>query len=300
MHLTFLEAQAFLAIERCRSLSKAAEFLFVTQPALTRRLKSLEQRIGYELFIRYKGGKRIELTNEGINFVPIAQKFIMLHEEISELSRESKHTTFTISTMDSVTTCLMPSVYQDFIKESTNTTLNIRLQHSAESYMGIEQGIIDLALIAESQYSKIVELIPAFTEKMIFVSNINAGYPPVIIPSDLDINSCVCVQWSVESDMWFQYWYGGYSQALAVVEGMKVYEMLLLSGKNWTVAPASVANYLIINPFLCVSELSDPPKDRKMYCITDRRKKTEATNLFLNLLNKHIQGKHGIIPLLDF
>lgn len=165
--------------------------------------------------------------------------------------------------------------------------------------MGIEQGIIDLALIAECQHSKIVELIPAFTENMIFVSNVTADYPPLITPSELDINTCVRVQWSIESDMWFQYWYGSSAQAFAVVEDILAYEMLLLNGKNWSVAPASVANYITQNPRLCISELTDPPKARKMYCITDRRKKTDMTNLFLNLLNTHIQGKNGIIPLLE-
>ena len=37
------------------SISKAAEKLFITQPALSRRVHGLEEQLGYKLFLRSKG-----------------------------------------------------------------------------------------------------------------------------------------------------------------------------------------------------------------------------------------------------
>ena len=48
--MTISEITAFLAVIECGSFSKAAEMLFITQPALSRRIQSLENEIGYRLF----------------------------------------------------------------------------------------------------------------------------------------------------------------------------------------------------------------------------------------------------------
>ena len=42
----------FLAVEKLRNFSRAAEFSHVTQPALTRAIQKLEEEIGGKLFIR--------------------------------------------------------------------------------------------------------------------------------------------------------------------------------------------------------------------------------------------------------
>ena len=52
--MTFLEIEAFLKIAQCGSFSAAAEKLYITQPALGRRIRALEEELGYSLFIRNK------------------------------------------------------------------------------------------------------------------------------------------------------------------------------------------------------------------------------------------------------
>ena len=44
--MTELEIEAFLAIVRTGSISAAAQKLYVTQPALSRRIHALEQELG--------------------------------------------------------------------------------------------------------------------------------------------------------------------------------------------------------------------------------------------------------------
>ena len=54
----------FLAVAREENISKAAEYLHITQPTLSRQLKELEDELGSELFIR--GKRNISLTDEGM------------------------------------------------------------------------------------------------------------------------------------------------------------------------------------------------------------------------------------------
>ena len=48
-----------LAINRCGSINKAAEELFLSQPNLSISVKNLEDELGYRIFIRSSHGVRL-------------------------------------------------------------------------------------------------------------------------------------------------------------------------------------------------------------------------------------------------
>lgn len=47
---------------------------FITQPAMSRRMKSMEEELGYSLFERGRGQRSVELTENGKEFVPVAER----------------------------------------------------------------------------------------------------------------------------------------------------------------------------------------------------------------------------------
>lgn len=63
--MNYQDIKTFLTIVSSSSLSKAAEVLFVSQPALSHRLSALEEELGTELIIRKKGSRTLELTDAG-------------------------------------------------------------------------------------------------------------------------------------------------------------------------------------------------------------------------------------------
>lgn len=81
---------AFLAIAKCGSLSGAALQLAITQPALTKRLRNLEDRYGTTLFDRRPRG--MELTAAGRQFLHhalrIEQEYLQAREAIDLLKVE--------------------------------------------------------------------------------------------------------------------------------------------------------------------------------------------------------------------
>lgn len=74
MELRVLEY--FLAVAREQSFTRAAEFLHITQPTLSRQLSDLEQEFGKPLFIR--GKKRLTLTDDGLFFRKRAEEIVSL------------------------------------------------------------------------------------------------------------------------------------------------------------------------------------------------------------------------------
>ncbi len=74
------EINYFLAVAECRSISKAAELLYVSQPALSRSIANLEKSLGHTLFVRSLSGT--ELTEAGELYLEYAREVKRLDSSI--------------------------------------------------------------------------------------------------------------------------------------------------------------------------------------------------------------------------
>lgn len=71
----------FLAVAREENMTRAAEFLHVTQPTLSKQLKSLEDELGKKLFTRHSFN--IELTEEGVLLRKRAEDLVSMADKIT-------------------------------------------------------------------------------------------------------------------------------------------------------------------------------------------------------------------------
>lgn len=71
----------FLAVARAENMTRAAQLLHVTQPTLSKQLKSLEEELGKKLFIRHSF--RIQLTKEGILLRKRAEDLVGMADKIT-------------------------------------------------------------------------------------------------------------------------------------------------------------------------------------------------------------------------
>ncbi len=84
--MEFHQLRYFVAAAEELSISRAAEKVHVTQPALSRQIAVLEEELGVTLFDRIK--KRIHLTDAGRFFLPRARKLICDAETGAQQLRE--------------------------------------------------------------------------------------------------------------------------------------------------------------------------------------------------------------------
>jgi len=84
--MEFHQLRYFTAAAEDMSMSRAAERLHVTQPALSRQIAALESELGVALFDRVK--KRIVLTDAGRFFLPKARQIICDAETSAQQLRE--------------------------------------------------------------------------------------------------------------------------------------------------------------------------------------------------------------------
>ena len=127
--MTYGDMEAFLAIMRHGSITAAAEALFITQPALSRKLKSLERELGFRLFERVQGRHKLSLTGKGQEFVPLAEKWMALYRETEFYKSGDAQATLKIGAVDSIHTYLLPPVLQTQLKWHPEVRLSLTLVH---------------------------------------------------------------------------------------------------------------------------------------------------------------------------
>ncbi|MCK4675333.1 MAG: LysR family transcriptional regulator [Gammaproteobacteria bacterium] len=140
--------RAFLMVVETRSFSRAAERLFITQPAISKRISTLEFTLDCKLFDRL--GKNIQLTQAGEALIPGYQRILAEINEseriISTLRTEvSGHLKF--GTSHHIGLHRLPPVLRRYTKQYPDVELDIQFMDSEQAAALILKGNIELALI---------------------------------------------------------------------------------------------------------------------------------------------------------
>ncbi|MCA7940301.1 LysR family transcriptional regulator [Burkholderia cepacia] len=81
----FDQLKAFHATVRQGSITRAARHLGVSQPTIAAQIRQVEQLYGVELF--YRSGRKLEVTETGIELLPLVEKMIALEAQADIMLR---------------------------------------------------------------------------------------------------------------------------------------------------------------------------------------------------------------------
>jgi DNA-binding transcriptional LysR family regulator len=140
--------RAFLMVAEMRSFSRAAEKLFITQPAISKRISTLEFALDCQLFDRL--GKSVQLTQAGEALIPSYQRILSELDEtqriISNLRTQvSGHLKF--GTSHHIGLHRLPPVLRQYTRQYPDVELDIQFMDSEQAAALILKGSIELALI---------------------------------------------------------------------------------------------------------------------------------------------------------
>ena len=301
--MTEREIEAFLTIVRTGSISAAAEVLYVTQPALSRRVRALEQELGYQLFIRKKGLRNIELTAEGKTFISLAERWKTVWNESRALKDMDRSGVFHIGSVGSVGTYLMPMVLERFMEKNPDCSLNFHQCHSFEGYKYVEDGSLDLALVSDDMFSQDVLTVPAFKGKMVLaVSGLLEDSPRqperMLSPSCLDPEKEIRLPWNPEYDTWHDYWFGLGVRPRVMLDQMSLMEYFLREKGCWVIAPEYIARMLKERGGEDICGLQDGPVESVIYYLVKKGKCARYAVGFLDIMKQALGDMDGLTMLI--
>ncbi|VAW92346.1 Transcriptional regulator, LysR family [hydrothermal vent metagenome] len=140
--------QAFIEVATSGSFSEASETLFLTQPAISKRIASIEAELDALLFDRI--GRGIQLTEAGRALLPRAQKILLEIED----SRRAIHNlsnqvggTLRFATSHHIGLHRLPSVLRQYTKNFPDVELDIQFMDSEQACRSVEQGKLEMAIV---------------------------------------------------------------------------------------------------------------------------------------------------------
>lgn len=149
--LNLHQLQLFYKVAECRSYSLAAEKLFMTQPALSLQIKSLEKKLGVKLFARK--GNKIGLTQAGELVYKYATGLLRLDEQLRLTVREFVSGNvghISINSNRPIGRYLLPNSILRFIQRHPSVELMTSIDNSGQVCRNIHEEKADIGFIALS------------------------------------------------------------------------------------------------------------------------------------------------------
>ena len=195
----------FLAVAREENMTRAAQILHVTQPTLSKQLKSLEDELGKKLFTRHSFN--IRLTDEGMLLRSRAEDLVRMADKIEQEFVSLDDITggeLYLGLAESYQIRFLAKAIREFKKTYPNLHYHITSGDTEQIADKLDKGLLDFLVLAELPDSRKYEYIP-FPENDIWGLVVPASDPLAqkehIRASDLKGLPLFCSDQSWNSDI---------------------------------------------------------------------------------------------------
>jgi LysR family transcriptional regulator, nitrogen assimilation regulatory protein len=157
----------FGAVARLESINKAAAELGITQPALSRQIRLLENELGRPLFLRH--GRGVVLTDAGASFLAKTKKALDLLEEAKdEFTGAHPHQgvkqRLVIGLSGAPANLLSPPLLEEFAPAHQELVLEFKTAPNETLRLQLIEGQLDIAVLSAVESSDDFATIPLVTE----------------------------------------------------------------------------------------------------------------------------------------
>jgi DNA-binding transcriptional LysR family regulator len=169
------QLEAFLEAAQVGSFRGAARALYLSQPSLSGRIRSLERELRAPLFHRL--GRGVRLTAAGEALRPFAEKALeSLHhgKEAVRKTQETQAHTITIGSARIIGTYMLPPILERFRRRLPGVSTRIRTGRSSDVIEMVASGVVDVGL-SRGLHHPDVHSIHLYNEEIVLVTYL--GHP---------------------------------------------------------------------------------------------------------------------------
>lgn len=172
------QLETFVHVVKCKSFSKAAEKLFITQPTVTNHIQNLEQELDTMLISRL--GRRIKLTDEGTVLYNYALDILNLLDnakyDLQSIQNDIKgHLTISASSVPRKK--ILPEIIVKFSNEYPNVTYSIGEKDSNMVVQAILEGETDFGIIGAKFSEQNLDYIEILSDELVLATANTNKFP---------------------------------------------------------------------------------------------------------------------------
>ena len=296
--MEFRLLEYFLAVAREQNITAAAESLHISQPALSTQLKALETELGKQLLIRgVKGSRKVILTEEGMILRKRAEEMISLmrrtEEEITGSNETIAGNVF-IGTGETETVRLFAQVAKKLQQKYPDIRYHISSGNAEHVLEYLDKGLIDFGLLFTEIDSQKYEAIPVpikDTWGVLMRKDSPLAEKETICPEDL-WDKPLIVSHQKGDNIYLGRWLQREESELHIVATYNLLfnaSLLVDEGLGYALCYDKLINTQGSN--LCFRPFSPRLEARGFIVWKKYQVFSKAANLFLQCLNKMIDGK---------
>lgn len=159
----------FQTVCRYGSITKAAEELFVSQPAISFCIRELEDEFGVKLF--HRRNNRLQLTVEGSYFLDkinyILQSVDALSGQMKDMGNNRNHIKIAVPAM--ISTFLFPSMFNDYTQKFPEVELEMLETGSLQARKLVDANSVDLGItIMDNAVNESYNVLPLVSTELVF------------------------------------------------------------------------------------------------------------------------------------
>jgi DNA-binding transcriptional LysR family regulator len=293
------DIKIFLEITNARNITKTAENLYLAQSTVSSRLKSLEEELGFQLIIRNRGQKNVELTPQGEEFISIAERLLLLQDEAQALSEHKRRTHLTVGGINSVNSYILPDFYARLLKNQREIGLHLLIRHTWELYDMVEAREIDVGIVNCATLYPNIHTQLLFREEFVMITPFNKGEEDghTIHPGDLNPEYEIYQFYSPEFTQWHNFWWHP-GLASVSIDNVSILEIIEYDKESWAIVPISIARIMKKRRNFTWYHISEPPPEWSCYAISHKYPRTNMASVieqFLNDLMKFVQERESSV-----
>ena len=286
--------QAFLTVAELGSFSQAADKLHLSQPAVSKRIATLETQYQQQLFDRI--GRGIRLTEAGMALMPHARRCLQSIEDarrdLSQLS-ETVTGSLKLATSHHIGLHRLPPVLKRFTQQYPQVELDIHFMDSEVACQAVEQGQVELAIVTlPDTPSPVLHCKEIWADPLaVLIASTNSFE----LPDNPSLEQLIDIPAVLPDDRTFTHRI--VHQALAqrgvsakirlTTNYLETLKMLVGIGLGWSVLPISMAD-----DSLKILDITELNLSRSLGSVNDKRRSLSSAALALtNLLNNPLTNQ---------
>ena len=167
--IDFIALQLFCDLVESRSFSRTAERHFVSQSAVSQRMRTLEREMGQSLLERGKGKARISTTPAGQLLYERGKQLLEDAEETEAAVRglsDAVVGTVRVATVYSVGLHALPGRLKPFLRERPQVNVHLEYSQTGKIYADTLSGSVDVGIVALPTPRLGIEIVPFSAERM--------------------------------------------------------------------------------------------------------------------------------------
>lgn len=167
----------FLALAKQKNFQKAADDLNISQPALSMKIKEMEESLGQLI---ERGSKKFYLTQTGLKLIDKAETIIQSFDDLKHIAdNEGKINQLSIGAIPTVAPYLLPKILKTISKKYKDIIIEPKEAVTEKLIAYLINGKIDLAILALPAYEPLLSEALLFEEEFLLIRHINDAKKPV-------------------------------------------------------------------------------------------------------------------------